>query len=118
MAIAHGPASPEELIGLWQTGQITGPAMALPIHYASAGMVGVAMGIGLAQAIDRVRFADEVVREDSADVDADERDSEPQTPDTGESLPATIETDEPIELEGVEPDDEAEGNEPSDSAKI
>ncbi|MEM1353868.1 MAG: hypothetical protein AAGH88_03185 [Planctomycetota bacterium] len=85
MAVSHGPASSQDLTALWQAGQITGPAMAMPIHYASAGMVGVATGIGLAQAIDRVRFAEEVITE------------KPDQPG-----PAT--DDAPVELGGVEPD--------------
>lgn len=89
MAVTHGTASPQDLIALWQTGQITGPARALPIHYASAGMVGVAAGIGLAQAIDRVRFAEEVV-------------AAPTTP------PGDDDQDGPVELEGIEPDAETD----------
>lgn len=94
MAVTHGTASAQDLIGLWQTGQITGPARALPIHYASAGMVGVALGIGLAQAIDRVRFAEEVVRQPA---------HHPQAADDAHA-------EEPVELEGVEPDKDAEAS--------
>lgn len=55
-AVVHASASGTDLIGLMHRGSLMGPAMTLPIHWASAGMVGVATGIGLAQAIDRVRF--------------------------------------------------------------
>jgi len=55
-AIVHADASGTDLIGLVHREQLIGPALALPIHWASAGMVGVATGIGMAQAIDRVRF--------------------------------------------------------------
>ena len=55
-AVVHADASATDLIGLLHGGKLLGPAMALPIHWASAGMVGVAAGIGVAQAIDRVRF--------------------------------------------------------------
>lgn len=54
-SVLHGSASADELIQRWQTGGIVGPMLALPIHWASAGLVGVSVGIGIAQAIDRVR---------------------------------------------------------------
>ena len=55
-AVVHAGASGTDLIGLLHREAILGPALALPIHWASAGMVGVATGIGMAQAVDRVRF--------------------------------------------------------------
>lgn len=57
-AVAYGSVSAEELILRWQSGAIVGPMVALPVHYASAGLVGVCVGIGMAQAIDRVRVAE------------------------------------------------------------
>lgn len=57
-AVVHADASSTDLIGLLHRGALIGPAVTLPIHWASAGMVGVATGIGMAQAIDRVRFGD------------------------------------------------------------
>lgn len=54
-AVTHGTASAEELIMRWQRGEIGGPMYAMPIHWASAGLIGVTIGIGMAQAIDRVR---------------------------------------------------------------
>ena len=65
MAIHHGGASSTDLIQMLNVDAIHGPALALPIHWASAGMVGVATGIGMAQAIDRVRFADAQAKPDS-----------------------------------------------------
>ncbi|MFN3168305.1 MAG: hypothetical protein ACE37H_14695 [Phycisphaeraceae bacterium] len=57
-AVLHGSLSSLELIDAWQRGQIDGPMYAMPIHWASAGLVGVTTGIGMAQAIDRVRTED------------------------------------------------------------
>lgn len=54
-AVLHGSLSADELILAWQRGQIVGPMFAMPIHWASAGLMGVSLGIGMAQAIDRVR---------------------------------------------------------------
>lgn len=117
MAVVHGAVSPAELNGLWQTGRITGAAMALPIHYASAGMVGVAMGIGLAQAIDRVRFAEEVVTEQQAQAEAQVQSA--AEADAGSETPARAgDSDLPVVLHGVEPDEQAaEGDDPAAAAK-
>jgi len=57
-AVLHGSASADDLILLWQRGQIVGPMYAMPIHWASTGLIGVSVGIGMAQAIDRVRVAE------------------------------------------------------------
>lgn len=57
-AVLHGSASADDLILRWQRGEITGPMFAMPIHWASAGLIGVSIGIGMAQAIDRVRVAE------------------------------------------------------------
>lgn len=57
-AVVHSGASGTDIIGLLHRGALIGPAMTLPIHWASAGMVGVATGIGIAQAIDRVRYGE------------------------------------------------------------
>eukprot|EP00752_Nemacystus_decipiens_P013539 g11997.t1 len=56
-AIMHGSASADDLILRWQSGVITGPMFAMPIHWASAGLVGVSVGIGMAQAIDRQQLS-------------------------------------------------------------
>jgi hypothetical protein len=61
-AVIHGSVSGDELILRWQRGEITGPTFAMPIHWASAGLVGVSIGIGMAQAIDRVRVAEAYYR--------------------------------------------------------
>lgn len=61
-AVMHGSASADDLILRWQNGAITGPMFAMPIHWASAGLVGVSVGIGMAQAIDRVRIEDAYYR--------------------------------------------------------
>ena len=61
-AVVHGSASAEDLILRWQSGVITGPMFAMPIHWASAGLVGVSVGIGMAQAIDRVRVEEAYYR--------------------------------------------------------
>lgn len=62
-AVVHGAVSADELILRWQTGQIAPPALAMPIHFASAGLIGVSIGIGMAQAIDRVRTEENQVRQ-------------------------------------------------------
>jgi|GEM_PF-1871564 len=62
-AVMHGAASAEELILRFQTGQLPAPALAMPIHWASAGLIGVSLGIGMAQAIDRVRIEEQTARE-------------------------------------------------------
>lgn len=62
-AVLHGSASSDDLILLWQRGDITGPMFAMPIHWASAGLLGVSIGIGMAQAIDRVRVEENTSRE-------------------------------------------------------
>lgn len=61
-AVLHGSASADDLILRWQRGEITGPMFAMPIHWASAGLIGVSAGIGMAQAIDRVRVEDAYYR--------------------------------------------------------
>jgi hypothetical protein len=40
-----------QLLAAWHAGKITGLAMALPVHYASAGLAGAAMGVGWAQGL-------------------------------------------------------------------
>lgn len=62
-AVSHGSMSAEELIQAWQREEIAGPVFAMPIHWASAGLIGVSMGIGMAQAIDRVRSEETAARE-------------------------------------------------------
>ncbi|MEX1015966.1 MAG: hypothetical protein WDZ31_04400 [Phycisphaeraceae bacterium] len=60
VAYAYVPlqyTSPDALYAAWYDGRLWGPAMALPIHYAAAGLVGVTLGLGLAQAIDHSRVA-------------------------------------------------------------
>ena len=61
-AVLHGSASADDLIFRWQRGEITGPMFAMPIHWASAGIIGVSVGIGVAQAVDRVRIAETYYR--------------------------------------------------------
>jgi hypothetical protein len=39
------------LLRAWHSGDLAGTALALPIHYASAGVMGVALGIGWAQGL-------------------------------------------------------------------
>ena len=63
-AVLHGSASADDLVLRWQNGEITGPMFAMPIHWASAGLIGVSTGIGMAQAIDRVRIEDAYYRRD------------------------------------------------------
>ena len=70
-AVLHGSASAEDLTILWQRGQIVGPTFAMPIHWASAGLVGVSIGIGMAQAIDRVRVAENAASEEQSADTAD-----------------------------------------------
>ncbi len=53
--------SEETLLRAWFTGEIYGAALALPIHYVSAGLAGCAMGVGLAQGIEAAK--NEVVQE-------------------------------------------------------
>lgn len=69
-AVVHGSASADRLILLWQVGEITAPMLAMPIHWASAGLVGVSVGIGMAQAIDRVRIEDAYYRKAKPQADA------------------------------------------------
>lgn len=47
--------SHEQVIATWYRGELWGPALALPIFYASAGVTGCALGIGLGQAINEAR---------------------------------------------------------------
>lgn len=63
--LLHGSASADELILRWQRGEVVGPMFAMPIHWASAGLIGVSVGIGMAQAIDRVRTEEHEARQDS-----------------------------------------------------
>lgn len=62
-AVLHGSVSADELVLRWQAGQMVGPLVVLPIHWASAGLIGVSVGIGMAQAIDRVRTEEQAARE-------------------------------------------------------
>ena len=39
----------DQLLGAWYTQSLPGLALALPVHYASAGLMGCALGLGLAQ---------------------------------------------------------------------
>ena len=66
-AVLHGSMSAHELIAAWQRGMIAGPMFAMPIHWASAGLIGVSIGIGMAQAIDRVRTEDNVANKTVTD---------------------------------------------------
>lgn len=61
-AVLHGSVSADDLVLRWQRDEITGPMFAMPIHWASAGLVGVSVGVGMAQAIDRVRVAEAYYR--------------------------------------------------------
>lgn len=70
-SVNYGTVSAEELIQLWQRGTLAGPMYALPIHWASAGLIGVSIGIGMAQAIDRVRTEEQAERAASASDDED-----------------------------------------------
>ena len=63
-ALMYGHLSPYELIQAWQRGELVGPMYAMPIHWASAGLIGVSVGIGMAQAIDRVRVEEQSAREE------------------------------------------------------
>lgn len=55
--------SHDEVLAAWFTqtssaaagARMPGPAMALPIHYASAALAGCAIGVGMAQAFDAAR---------------------------------------------------------------
>ncbi|MGB0767080.1 MAG: hypothetical protein ACPGYV_05175, partial [Phycisphaeraceae bacterium] len=79
-AVMHGSASGDDLILRWQRGEIIGPMFAMPIHWASAGLIGVSVGIGMAQAIDRVRVEDS--NAPPADADA----THPQPAGDGEGI--------------------------------
>ena len=50
-AVSFGEAA----MPAWFAGQLTGLGLALPIYVASAGVAGSAMGVGLAQSLDRAR---------------------------------------------------------------
>lgn len=65
-AVLQGSVSADELIQRWQLGELTGATVAMPIHWASAGIIGVTVGIGMAQAIDRVRTEESMAREQAA----------------------------------------------------
>lgn len=69
-ALTHGSASADSLILRWQQGEITAPMLAMPIHWASAGLVGVSVGVGMAQGIDRVRIDDAYYRKAKPQTDA------------------------------------------------
>ncbi len=43
------------LLGALYAGELPGPALALPWHYLSAGVVGGATGLGLAQVLERAK---------------------------------------------------------------
>ena len=79
-AVMHGSASADDLILRWQNREITGPMFAMPIHWASAGLIGVSIGVGVAQAIDRVRVEEAYYR----------RAKQPQA-----QTPTTVETNTP-----------------------
>lgn len=82
-AVLHGSASADDLIMRWQRGEITGPMFAMPIHWASAGLIGVSVGIGMAQAIDRVRIEETYYRREKQPDKQDETpadEAEPNTP--------------------------------------
>jgi len=64
MALTHGGITGTDLIALFQKGELPGPALALPIHWASAGLVGVTTGIGIAQALLRVKLTDQLNEQD------------------------------------------------------
>lgn len=83
-SVMHGPASADELIQRWQQGQMVGPIVALPVHWASAGLIGVSVGIGMAQAIDRVR-SEEPEQEGAAGTPLSPTEPAPQTAATPES---------------------------------
>ncbi len=53
VSYTHG----DEVLRAWHVGELPGLALALPIHYASAGVAGACMGIGIGQAVDRARDA-------------------------------------------------------------
>lgn len=68
-SVLHGSLSAYELTVAWQRGQIVGPLIAMPIHWASSGLIGVSVGIGMAQAIDRVRVAETQPAEEAIEHD-------------------------------------------------
>ena len=41
----------DQFLRAWQTGRIVGPALAMPVFYASAAVTGCALGVGLAQSM-------------------------------------------------------------------
>ena len=45
------PGDKPDLLASWYDGGVLGMARALPIHYASAGVIGCCLGIGWAQAV-------------------------------------------------------------------
>lgn len=45
----------DDVLRAWYAGALWGPALALPIFYASAGVVGCTLGIGMGQSIHRAR---------------------------------------------------------------
>lgn len=61
-AMTLGSVSAQDLILRWQSGDIPPPIFAMPIHWASAGFVGVSVGVGISQAIDRIRIEDAYYR--------------------------------------------------------
>ncbi|MEM9346596.1 MAG: hypothetical protein AAGB26_08255 [Planctomycetota bacterium] len=85
-AVLHGSASADDLMMSWQRGEITGPMFAMPIHWASAGLIGVSIGIGMAQAIDRVRIEDAYYRQGKP---GDQPPSEPIGSEPGQQTPAS-----------------------------
>lgn len=53
--VGAGYGSEDALLAAWYARELPGPALVLPIFYASAGVAGAAMGIGLGQAVHAAR---------------------------------------------------------------
>ncbi len=67
-----------DLLASWHTGGVVGIARALPIHYASAGVIGCCLGVGWAQAVAGDSSAPDAAKKDedngdTAQEDKDER---------------------------------------------
>lgn len=60
VAYAHVPVQYDDATALyaaWYVGGVWGPALALPIHYLAAGLVGVTLGLGMHQSVEYSRTA-------------------------------------------------------------
>ncbi len=58
IVLLRGYATTDEVLLREYAGQLPGAALALPLHYASAGVLGACLGVGFAQSLDHVRAAE------------------------------------------------------------